>query len=133
LYKNNFKNLTGIEINENAIKIMQEYYKECYNNSKILVGAIEDYIKNFKDNEFDLIFTMAVLEHIHKDSEWIFDEMIRISKFIITIEDEKSLSWRHFPRKYDKIFSKKMKQIESEDCSFIKGFNQGFIMRIFQK
>ncbi len=76
---------------------------------------------------------MAVLEHIHYKSNWIFNEMIRISKYILTIEDELSISDRHFPRNYKKIFSNNMTQIFYEDCSYIKGFNKGFKTRLFKK
>ncbi|MEJ5352462.1 MAG: class I SAM-dependent methyltransferase [Melioribacteraceae bacterium] len=132
LYNQGYNMLTGIEINSNAIEIMKKHYYECYKNSIIINEPIENYIKNFKNNEFDVVFTMAVLEHIHKRSEWIFDEIMRITKYIITIEDEKSLSWKHFPRRYDKIFNK-FTQIYSEDCSFIIGFNDGFMLRVFKK
>lgn len=131
LYERGFKNLTGIEINENAIILMVKNYPDCYNNIKILPGEVEKYIKGFKTKEFDLIFTMAVLEHIHDDSKWIFNEIMRITKNILTIEDEKSLSYRHFPRNYKKIFGRQMRQIYYEDCSFIKGFNKGFKARLF--
>ncbi|MEG8946597.1 class I SAM-dependent methyltransferase [Rosettibacter firmus] len=132
LYKNGYKKLTGIEINKEAIKLMSIHYKQCYDNVIIINDAVENVIKKIKQNEYDLIFTMAVLEHIHKKSEWIFNEMIRITNNIITIEDEKSISWKHFPRNYKRVF-KNMKQIYWEDCSYIKGFNKGFTTRIFTK
>ena len=60
-------------------------------NPTIDQGTIEDRIKDME--RCDLVFTMAVLEHIHLDSEWVFSEMARIAKkYLITIEDEKNSS-----------------------------------------
>ena len=104
-------------------------------HAQIFNGLIEDLIGTFSDNEFDIIFTMAVLEHIHTDSEWIFSEMARIvNEIIITIEDEHEVSWRHFPRKYKEIFeSLGMKQVEQINCSAEVGLNNNFVARVFRK
>lgn len=61
--------------------------------------------------------------------------MVRISKtYLITIEDEKDIPWRHFPRCYKKVFeSPGMKQIEEINCSKVEGLPSGFIARIFKK
>jgi len=130
LYNRGYHNLTGVEINKRAIELMSAHYPDCFKSSLILNQPIENCIKNFDDKQFDVVFTMAVLEHIHPKSSWIFYEIQRITKNIITIEDEKSLSWRHFPRRYDRIF-KYLEQIYYEDCSYIQGFNKGFMTRIF--
>ena len=52
---------------------------------------------------------MAVLEHISNESDFILEEIKRVSsRFIITIEDEiTSWSERHFPRNY-RLFLKKI-------------------------
>ena len=65
-------------------------------------GSIEDRIKELM--EHDLVFTMAVLEHIHSDSEWVFSEMARKAKrFLITIEGGgKEHVWTLFPKKLQK-------------------------------
>ena len=103
--------------------------------AKIYNLPLEEIIQEFKDCQFGIVFTMAVLEHIHTDSEWIFPEMARITeKYLITIEDERSLSWRHFPRKYKKIFeSLGMKQIQEFSCSEVNGLKSNFFARIFKK
>lgn len=130
LFEKGYTNLTGIEINKTAIAIMSEAYPECYQGIKVISGSIEDNIKSLKDKEFDLVFTMAVLEHIPKESEWTFNEMVRISKNILTIEDEKTSGWRHLPRNYKKVFSQ-LKQKECERLGRAEGFYRGFRMRLF--
>lgn len=134
LNKNNFSNIHGIEINPDAVKKMGQYYPDLEKNATIITGSIEDWIKT-NNNKFELVFTMAVLEHIHNDSEWIFPEISKITKnYLITIEDEKTVSSRHFPRNYQNIFEKLgMKQIFWHDCKEMPNWRGKFFARVFQK
>lgn len=103
LFSAGFDKLTGIEISEDAVVLMKKSYPRMAKNAKIINKPVEDAIGTFKENEFDIVFTMAVLEHIHPDSDFIFPEMARITnRYLITIEDERWVSWRHFPRNYKK-------------------------------
>jgi len=128
LFKNGFTNLVGVEINKKAVGIAKINPK-----LKIYNSSIEDIIKTFKGDEFDVVFTMAVLEHIHTISGWIFPEIARITKKLITIEDEKSSSWRHFPRNYKSVFEPKLKQIKEINLGNIEGLGEKFVARIFIK
>lgn len=135
LFNAGFKNLEGIEISKKAVNMLRESFPEMAKYTKIYNAPVEEIIKNFNDYEFDIVFTMAVLEHIHKDSEWIFPEIVRITgKYLITIEDEYGYSWRHFPRNYKKVFeSLGIKQIQEFCCSGVNGLGSYFFARIFTK
>ncbi|GEL78473.1 hypothetical protein TMU01_27080 [Tenuibacillus multivorans] len=79
------------------------------------------------------MFSMAVLEHIHTDNDWVLEQIARITKsHLIVIESESWDSERHFPRNYKKIFeSLGFKQIEvDEEC---EGFGKTFICRVFER
>lgn len=132
-----FKDLSGIEISKNALETMKAAYHDMAKAIVIYNSPVEDKIKDFEDNAFDVVFTMAVLEHIHTDSEFIFSHMARITKkLLITIEDEKGLSWRHFPRNYKNVFEGLgLKQFEeiSFGNSKIPGLTKHFVCRIFKK
>lgn len=131
LFKDGYRNLTGIEINSNAVRAMKEHYPEMAKTAKIFNSKIEDKIKDFKSQEFDLVFTMAVLMHIHTESEWIFDEMARITnKYLVTIEDESGVATKNFPRNYKEVFEKRgMKEIKSFEN--LSCFSKDHKMRIF--
>lgn len=99
-----FRNLNGIEISEKSLNKMRESYHELQ-RCMIHHSSIESIIEILPDKEYDLVFTMAVLEHLPFESDWVFPEISRICKTnLITIEDEYTKSWRHFPRNYKEIF-----------------------------
>jgi len=130
-----YKKLSGIEISTEAVKLMKKSYPVLCKSAKIYNSPVERIIKKLGDSQFDIVFSMAVLQHIHRDSEWIFREMARITKqYIITIEDEHGLTWRHFPRNYKTIFGKlNVVQVEQMNCKHIKGLSKNFMARVFKK
>jgi SAM-dependent methyltransferase len=120
LFEAGFRNLEGVEINKNAVALLKQSYPDMARQTKIHVGSIEGLINGFPDNYYDLVFTVAVLYHIHNDSEWIFRDMVRISNgLLITIECEYATTdWRHFPRNYKTVFEQYgMKCVNEIDCS----------------
>ena len=116
LYIKGFRNLSAIDISEEALTMLINTYPELASIANLYNTPVEESIIKFRDCEFDVVFTMAVLMHIHPDSEFIFDDMVRITKKrLIVIEDEECISSRHFPRNYKKVFERlKMTQIFSE-------------------
>ena len=113
LYMAGYSNLTGVEISNDALDEFKNSFEVCYEQSTIINDSIEDAIINFNDCQFDIVYTVAVLQHIHPESEWIFDHMVRITRvYLITWEVENYPSYRHYPRNYKKVFEKRgMKQI----------------------
>lgn len=134
LYINGFRELHGIEINEEAIQLLKQTYPQMASLIKIYNAPVEDVIGKLQEGQFDIIFTMAVLEHIHTSSEWIFSYIVRTTNnYLITIEDERGVSWRHFPRDYKKVFEPLgMKQIEVINCG-TAGLSSDFFARVFKK
>ena len=123
----------GVEINEKAIILLRENYPKLKDNRHINSGAVEDVIKNYSDEFFDCVFTMAVLMHIHPDSNWIFKEIARITKkYILTVENEEATNvWRIFPRNYKIIFENLgFKQIKEIKC---EGTLKDYTFRLFKR
>lgn len=125
-----YSNLTGVEINHDAIALGTQ--KGNFGYVSVIESSIENYFKPMRLG-FDLIFTMAVLEHLHPKTFRLFQDMARATKYIITIEDEESKSFQHTPRNYKKIFEDfGMTQIEEENCNHIFPGKQ-MIYRLFKK
>jgi hypothetical protein len=134
LFNAGYKNLEGIEISKEAVDLMKEIYPEMSKSIKVYDKSIEEIIKKMTDIP-DVIFTMAVFQHIHPDSNFIFPEIVnKVKKYLITIEDENGISWRHFQRNYRKIFeSLKMKQVEEFNCKDVNSLGSAYRVRVFKK
>jgi SAM-dependent methyltransferase len=134
LYLDGFRNLSGIEINERAIRILKASYPKMAEQVTLFNRPVEDVITKLGDNAYDAVFTMAVLMHIHPESEWVFAEMVRITKkHLILIEHEESQNWRVFRRNYANVFEPlSMRQICSYKCSGDAIF-EGYYTRVFEK
>jgi SAM-dependent methyltransferase len=130
-----FTKLSGIEINGAALREMSRAFPEVAASARVINEPVESAITQFRDNEFALVYTMAVLEHIHADSEWIFGEMVRVTRdALITIEDERGVSWRHFPRDYGRVFTGLgLNEIANINCARIEGLGADFNARVFLK
>ena len=130
-----YRALEGVEINADAVALMKTTYPEMARESRIHVGPVEEILPALPDHSYDLVFSMAVLEHIHKDSEWVFEYIGRLSaRHIITIEDEECVSSRHFPRNYRRVFERYgFRQTSEEDASAVRGLGPGFVARVFAR
>lgn len=132
LHAAGFTNLEGIEISPSAVAMLRDAFPEL-SNIAIHVSAVEDIIGGFSDKSFECVFTMAVLEHLHHDSEWIFAHMARIARCIITVEDELRSGERHFARNYERIFTRYgMRQVHLEGREKF-GMPTGFAARVFRE
>jgi len=123
-----FKHLSGVEINKSAVQ-------RKITKALIYNASVEEKIQTFNTDEFEVVFTMAFLEHVHPASEWVFSEIARITVgVLITIEDEVGYSWNHFPRNYKRVFERLgMRQIEVCDCRGVDGLGTNFFARVFIK
>jgi 2-polyprenyl-3-methyl-5-hydroxy-6-metoxy-1,4-benzoquinol methylase len=129
LHRAGYTNLMGIEISEPAINLLRQSYPHL-GHSQVYLGSVEDLIG--KVGTFDVVFTMAVFEHLHSDSAWVFKEIAGITRTLITIEDEHHHSWRHFPRNYKRIFEPLgLRQVEEQ--TRLPELSAEFVARVFQR
>lgn len=135
LFEKGYRNLYGIEINKKAVSLMRKFYPKLAKKAHIIGKPTEEAIFEFKDNYFDLIFTMASLMHHHPSSDFILKEIYKKSKkYILTIEDETNDKPLQFARNYKKIFeSLGMKEITSETIYDLEPNRYPFQTRLFEK
>jgi len=118
LYESGYHNLFGIEINRQSIELMQNHYPDLFHNIGIENDKLENILPKYEDNSIDYVFSMACLEHIHPDSDFIFDHIRRIArKGIVVIELEiLCKNPRLFYRDYQKILEQDgCIQVEAEE------------------
>lgn len=78
--------ISAIDVNEKAIN----FVKEKYNISDSFIGRIED--ASFKNNKYDLAFTMGVLIHVHPD------ELLATAKKVVDMSKKYVLIGEYFNR-----------------------------------
>jgi len=131
LWEAGYKNLTGIEINKNALAMIPYAFPNL--KAELLCGKIEDVLPDLGQN-YHLVFSMAVLVHIHPDSEAIFGDMVNATrKWLITIEDEQTNKGdRHIARNYKDIFGGLGMELIFEK-QVVPGLSKAYRARVFSK
>lgn len=135
LFRAGFTNLSAIEISQGAIDTFRSVYPATAAATTVHLGPVEEQIRGLDDRSFDLVFTMAVLEHIHEDSNAVFAEIARVTRgALITIEDEREYSDRTFPRNYRRVFEPLgLEQVEEIPGDEIPDLFAGFVGRVFTR
>ena len=84
-----YGDLSGVEINEAAVDVMADSYPELAAAGTFHVAAIQDVVTEFADGQFDAVYSVETLQHLHPDDEWVFDELCRITDdLLVTVENE---------------------------------------------
>jgi len=89
LHDHGFSDLTGIEVNAAAFEVMAENYPDLYDAGTFHHAAIEDVVPTFDDGQFDAVYSVETLQHVHPDEAWVFEELVRITAdTLVTLEHE---------------------------------------------
>ncbi len=89
LLDNGFENLTGVDINDESFDVMAEFFPELTETGTFHTGALEEVVSEFGDGEFDVVYSVETLQHIHPDNGWVFEELVRVtSDLLVTAENE---------------------------------------------
>ena len=130
-----YTHLYGLDVSYRVVPEMKTAFPDLFNTLTFFEGTIEDQIVWFADGRFDIIFTLAVLEHIHPDSEWVFKHISRVaSKGIVTVEDESAHSVRMWPRNYRTIFEDLgFRETDAKNCAGVPVLTDTYWARRFEK
>lgn len=89
LHDGGYEDLHGIEINGDAFDVMADSYPDLAVDGTFHHGAIEDVVREFDDDAFDVVYSVETLQHVHPDNEWVFEELARITAdLLVTVENE---------------------------------------------
>ncbi|WP_224335181.1 class I SAM-dependent methyltransferase [Haloprofundus halobius] len=89
LHDHGYRNLHGIDVNEEAMTVMRQAYPELAAAGTFHIDTIENVVPEFDDDAFEAVYSVETLQHIHPDHEWVFDELARItSDYLVTVEIE---------------------------------------------
>jgi SAM-dependent methyltransferase len=104
LWDAGYTNIEGIEINPHAVDLLRETFPQL-SGCAIHLGPAEEVLP--KLSRYYLIFTMAVLEHIHPDKSIVFDRMAELADHILAIEPSNHGSHRQYPHDVPVIFQRR--------------------------
>jgi len=120
-----YTNLCGIDVNKKALDMVKS-------NACLMHGPIEKVLPRILQ-PYGLVFTMAVLQHIPPENDAVFEHIARLGKYnLLTIEDERYSSNRHFPRNYKVVFEK-LGLRQMRGWRQLVGLNKTFVMRWFKE
>ena len=89
LHDHGYENLSGIEINDDAFDVMADTYPDLATHGTFYEDSIENTVTDLDDGQFDAVFSVETLQHIHPDNEWVFEELARITgDLLVTVEHE---------------------------------------------
>jgi len=126
LYNVGYRKLLGIDINETAVDLVKGFMYPI----KAVAGTIEERIDEVPQQ--DLIFTMAVLMHLHPDSDFVFEKIAAKTNLLLTIENENQNGVRLCARNYREIFEPfGFYQVMEENK--IPGMNPNYVCRVMRK
>ncbi|WP_434522125.1 class I SAM-dependent methyltransferase [Halorubrum sp. AS12] len=89
LANNGFEDLSGVDIDAGAFDTMRETYPTLAAEGTFHCGPIEDLVGEFDDGQFDAVYSVETLQHLHPDVDWVFEEIVRITgDVLVTAEIE---------------------------------------------
>jgi SAM-dependent methyltransferase len=128
-----YANLAAIEISRRALDTFRASFPRTFASTRVECGPAEEVLARLAPASFDLVFSMAVLEHIHPDSEAVFADVARVAAcFVLTIEDEEHVTARQFARDYGRVFEGLgLRSVLAEQTPGGLGLGAGFVTRVF--
>ena len=89
LHDHGYRDLHGVDINDEAFDVMAETYPELAADGTFYHGAIEDAVADFEDGRFGAVFSVETLQHVHADEETVFAHLARVTDdLLVTVECE---------------------------------------------
>ena len=89
LYEQGYRDLAGIDINAEAFEVMAETAPELEATGTFYVDSIEDAVTDFDPGQFDVVFSVETLQHIHHDQAWVFEAIAEaVGDLLVVVERE---------------------------------------------
>ncbi|HEV7807758.1 MAG TPA: class I SAM-dependent methyltransferase [Solirubrobacteraceae bacterium] len=103
-----YRRLRGAEINANALAELPRHFPELAADVGLLQGSFEELLATLEAGSVHVVFTMAVLLHLHPQSDFVFDEMVRIAgRYVCVVEAESATLPYIFARDYGRVFTRR--------------------------
>lgn len=102
-----FSNLAGVEISTTAVDEMRQTFPELAALATIHQGPAEDVLPRLESGSVDVVFTMAVLLHVHPSSHQVMAEMARVARQHVCVIEAEDVTCNYiFARNYRRVFER---------------------------
>lgn len=108
-----YTNLEGVEINPHAVALLRKSYPQLA-ETPVHIGPAEEVLPTL-EAPLDVIYTMAVLTHIHPDGSVVFDEMARLAKQLVLVEVNHLAASYIYPHDFEAIFTRHGFKLEADE------------------
>lgn len=89
LHDAGFSALSGLDVNSEAFDVLAEEYPELWSAGEFVCAAIESAVPEYADDQFDAVYSVETLQHVHPDEAWVFAEIVRITdELLVIVENE---------------------------------------------
>jgi SAM-dependent methyltransferase len=89
LRRQGYEELTGVDINPDAVAAMESHYPQLAGTATVHVDALESFLPDQPDDAFDAVYSVETLQHVHPEDEAVFDELARVTgDLLVTAENE---------------------------------------------
>lgn len=132
LWEAGWRNLHAVEISPSAIELFEATFPRAFHDTDVRVGKAEEVLPTLASRQYDVVYSMAVLVHIHRDNDRVLDEIARVVRWrLVTVEDEGAVSERHFRRSYRKEFERKRGFVQLAHQEDVPGMPAEYVARTF--
>ncbi|MFC4543099.1 class I SAM-dependent methyltransferase [Halosolutus amylolyticus] len=84
-----YANLAGIDVNDDAFDVMERTYPDLAATGTFHHGSIESVVPSFDDDQFDVVYSVETLQHLHPSCDWLVDDLERVTaELLVTAEIE---------------------------------------------
>ncbi len=89
LAANGFRNVSGIDVNDDAFAVMEQQYPDLADTGTFHHGPLESVVPSFDDDQFDVVYSVETLQHLHPSCDWLVDDLDRVTAdLLVTAEVE---------------------------------------------
>lgn len=105
LARHGYRHLAAVELNPTMLDLFETHYNRTFELTDVHRGRVETAVDSFGPDAVDVTVSVAMLAHLHPSSEFVFDELVRLTdNYLITIENERTDDDVFFPRNYANVF-----------------------------
>jgi SAM-dependent methyltransferase len=89
LHDAGFSDLSGLDVNSEAFDVLAEEYPDLDAAGEFTCDTIESAVPEFDDDQFDAVYSVETLQHVHPDEAWVFADVARVAgDLLVTVENE---------------------------------------------